>query len=453
MQKSHPGFTQAIAQFIVETAPEAIPADAYEQAKVAFLDWLAVLLAGKDEPLVVKLIEQAKMLGGHEQATILGHGLKTNVSLAALVNGSASHALDYDDNLKAFSGHPSVTLFPGLVALSEWQEKSGMAFLTAYIIGLEAACAIGACMGFKEHYGRGWHGTSTLGRFAAAAACSRLLGLNIQQTLYALSIAGTQASGLRRVFGTMCKPLHAGKASQIGLESALLAQDGFTGVEDILEGPQGFFQVMGGKEDDASLEALGQSWQIRNLSQKFHASCLETHGAMEAALNIATKNRLLFHEIRSVKIRTTPICMNVAGIQEPKTGLEGKFSIPYCVANALLRSNTGPQAFTDEKVLAPEIRQFMKKISVRPASEFEGVGVAAEVVIKDIQGREFQEYFDPLVAPPIEVKKEKVKSKFMNLCRDMMGEKAAIRAVDAILAMEKTPSMRELVSTTLSLAA
>ncbi len=361
MKKKQVGFTRSIAQFIVETTPENIPEDAYEQAKVAFLDWLSVLWAGKDEPLVAKLMALANLLGGHEQATIIGHGRKTNVSLAALMNGSASHALDYDDNLKAFSGHPSVTLFPALVSYSEWKEKSGMDFLTAYIIGLEVGSTIGTCMGFKEHYGVGWHGTSTIGRFAAAAACAHLLGLDEQQTLYALTIAGTQAAGLRRVFGTMCKPLHAGKASQIGLESALLALDGFTGVDDILEGPHGFFQVLGGQENDAALEGLGKIWHIQNLSQKFHASCLETHGAMEAAMSIVTKNNPPLNEIRFLTIRTTPICMNVAGIPEPNTGLEGKFSIPYCVANALLRGDTGPRAFADEGVKAPRNQAVYEK--------------------------------------------------------------------------------------------
>ena len=264
----NPGLTRAIARFIVETDPSDIPIHIHEHAKVAFLDWFAVLMAGKDEPLVLKLIHYADLTGGNEQATVLGHGLRKNISQAALINGAMSHALDYDDTMTNFLGHPSVTLFPALVALSEWKEKKGIDFLTAYIIGLKAGAVIGACAGF-EHYSAGWHGTSTIGRMASAAGCARLLGLDKQQTVYALGIAGTQASGLKRVFGTMCKPYHAGKASQVGLEAALLASDNFTSAEDILEGPDGFFHLLKGQVNEAAVASLGKTWETDKLAQKY----------------------------------------------------------------------------------------------------------------------------------------------------------------------------------------
>src|SRR4030043_1341104 len=196
--ETNQGLTRTIARFIPQVDPSSIPLECYEQAKGAFLDWFAVSMAGKDEPLVLKLIHYKDLMGGHAQAALLGHGQKTNASQAALINGAMSHALDYDDTMAQFQGHPSVTLFPALLALSEWKERSGSAFLSAYIIGLKAGAVIGACAGLK-HYGAGWHGTSTIGRLASASGCARLLGLTEQQTVYALGIAGTQAAGLKRV--------------------------------------------------------------------------------------------------------------------------------------------------------------------------------------------------------------------------------------------------------------
>ncbi len=243
MTEAMPEMTKILADFIVSKKSTVIPSTAYDHAKVAFMDWLAVTYGGTSDPLVKKLTAHAKTMGGHPQATLIGQDAKMNIGQAALINGACSHALDYDDTLVSFFGHPSVTLFPSLLALAEWKDISGFDFLTAYLIGLQAGCTIGRCAGL-DHYMVGWHATSTLGHFASAAACSRLLKLDKMQTAYALGIAGTQSSGMKRVFGTMCKPFHAGNASQAGLMAAMLAQDNFTSAEDILEGPHGFFDIM-----------------------------------------------------------------------------------------------------------------------------------------------------------------------------------------------------------------
>lgn len=437
------GLTRTIARFIVDVDSSHIPPECFEQAKVAFLDWLAVLTAGKDEPLVKKLIHYGELMGGNPQATILGHGLRTNVSQAALINGAMSHALDYDDTMAQFSGHPSVTLFPGLLALSEWKEKSGFDFLTAYIIGLKAGAVIGVCAGV-EHYGAGWHGTSTIGRLASAAGCARLLGLNEQQTIYALGIAGTQASGLKRVFGTMCKPYHAGRASQVGLEAVLLAGDHFTSAEDILEGPDGFFQLLKGQVNERAVASLGKIWDTDKLAQKYHASCHGTHSAIEAVLNMVKEENLTVPDIQSIIVRTSQTAIAIAGKTTPKTGLEGKFSIYYCVANALLRGDTGMQAFTDEKVNDPDVKSLMKKIEVVPDSNIQGL--AAKVEVKTKSGRVLQGSNDILnEIPELEIKKEKVRAKFMDLCAPFLGRGQAEKIMKSVLALEDLKNMKTFV--------
>lgn len=439
MENEPMGMTGRLADFIVNTKSSDISSEVFEHAKVAFLDWIGVTLAGKDDPLVNKLIELEEAMGGQEQATIIGHGKKKSVSQATLINGSASHALDYDDSMIPFLGHPSVTLFPGILALSEWKQKSGYHFLTAYIIGLKAGVTIASCAGL-EHYLSGYHGTSTMGAFASAAACARLIGLNSQQTVYALGIAGTQAGGLKRVFGTMCKPFHAGRASQIGLISALLANNNFTSAEDILEGPGGFFQAMKGAVNEEVLKTLGQTWMIENLAQKYHASCHATHSPIEATLKIFQQEKLKIADIKSIKVFSSPTALSAAFRIEANTGLEGKFSIPYCVANALLRGNTGLQAFTDEKVKDPEIKKLMAKISVIQDTTI--TALDAKVELETQPGPVYSSYSDIFKEiPELDIKREKIKAKFSDLSAPVLGSQKTDELFKKVSDLENVPAM------------
>ena len=276
-----------------------------------------------------------------------------------------------------------MTLFPSVLALAEWRGKNGKEVLTAYVIGFRAGSALGSFAGLG-HYLAGWHGTSTIGHLASASACARLVGLDETQTTHALGIAATQASGLKRVFGTMCKPFHAGKCSQAGLNSALLAAEGFTSAEDALEGPQGFFDVLGGDKNEEVLLTLGETWDIEALAQKYHASCHATHSPIEAACKVVNEEGL--PRTRSNRLRSGPRkrpCPLRTG-RRPQPGSR-KTSIPYCVANALLRGNTGMQAFTEEKVNDPEVQGFMKKISV--VKDETKLALEADVEVETNAGR------------------------------------------------------------------
>ncbi len=432
--------TRIIADFIIETKQADIPQTVYEHAKIAFLDWVGVTMAGQNDPLVKKLIQHADYMGSHAQASILGHGIKKSLTQAALINGAASHALDYDDTLFSFLGHPSVTMFPSLLALAEYNKKSGIDFLTAYIIGFKAGAVIGECAGM-DHYMHGWHATSTIGHFASCAVCCRLMGLNTKQTQYALGIAGTQASGLKISFGTMCKPFHAGKASHDGLLAAMLAKDGFTGAENILEGPLGFFQVLKGTIKNEVVNSLGKTWEIENLAQKYHASCHATHSPIEAAVHIITQNSIALEDIKKIRVFCSQLAIDAAGKTEPTTGLEGKFSIIYCVANALISGNTGMQAFEDAKVLDPQTRKLMKKISVLLDENMSGVETRLE--LETMQGETHKHFSDILKEIPVlEVKREKIKTKFCDLCTPVLGKAATDKLAETILSLEKSGNMK-----------
>ncbi|MBW1710621.1 MAG: MmgE/PrpD family protein, partial [Deltaproteobacteria bacterium] len=266
--------------------------------------------------------------------------------------------------------------------------------------------------------------------------CSRLLGLDEQQAVYALGIAGTQSSGLKRVFGTMCKPFHAGRASEAGVMAALLARDGFTSAEDILEGPNGFFQAMKGSVREDVLSTLGQAWGIEHIAQKYHASCHFTHSPIEAALAIFQKEALSIKNIKSINVCTSDTALTAADKTDAHTGLEGKFSIPYCVANALVRGNTGLHAFQDKMVADPEIKSLMSKISVHPDQEMQGM--ESRVEIETVEGQVssvFKNIFNEI--PELDSKREKISAKFLDLSEPVLGDNKTQELMQALMSVEK----------------
>jgi 2-methylcitrate dehydratase PrpD len=433
---------QRLAEFAVNTGSDKIPADIFEHAKTAFMDWMGVTFGGVGDPMVDKLIAYADDMGGHPQASIIGYGAKKSVDQAALINGTASHVLDYDDTLVSFFGHPSVTLFPSLLALSEWKEKSGREFLTAYLVGLQVGAVIGVSAGL-DHYMAGWHATSTIGHLASAAGCAKLLGLSKTQTVYALGIAATQASGLKRVFGTMCKPFHAGRASQAGMMAALLAQKDFTGPADVLEGPHGFFALFKGGVNEDVLGMLGLGWDVVNISQKYHASCHATHSPLEAALQVVRRERIALTDIAKITVRSSKMALDAAGKAVPATGLEGKFSIPFCVANALITGETGTRAFTDENVHDPAIAELMQHIIVEldPGK----LALEAHVDIETADGKTHTGFSDILQQiPALEIKKDRVGKKFVDLCAGVLTMEKAEEIRAAVDALETVGNMGEI---------
>src|SRR5271166_1644805 len=284
--------TRALAERAMALRYDELPAPVRELARQCILDYLGVALAGAQDPLVQILLDEMAEAGGSPQASIIGHSARLPVLSASLVNGSAAHALDYDDVNMAMPGHPSVAILPGLLALAESRQSSGREVATAFVAGYETACRIGMALR-PGHYNLGFHSTATVGSFGAAAACSRLLGLDAETTAIALGIAGTQAAGLKSQFGTMCKPFHAGKAALNGLLAARLAARGFTSRTDIVECVQGFAPTQG---PDFSPEAAlatpeGGLHLFANLF-KYHAACYLTHAPIECARRLRDQHRL-----------------------------------------------------------------------------------------------------------------------------------------------------------------
>ena len=431
--------TRKLAAYVADTQFQDLPAEVVREAKLCFLDWLAVTLAGAREADIDSLAQVVALVGGEPQASVIGRPVKTSILNAALLNGMSSHVLDFDDTSVEFLGHPSVTLFPGILAAAEWRRESGRAFLAAYVLGYETGCrvALGAS---PNHYLAGWHGTSTIGHFAAAAGTAKILGLNADELVHALGTAGTQASGLKAVFGTSCKPFHAGKASFDGLLAALLAQRGFTSTGDILEGQKGFWEMFSKdwKSEDA-LQGLGVQWYILKNNYKFHASCYGTHAPIEAALALKRVEGMEARQIRAMDIHVSRPMLDVAGKERPETGLEAKFSIPYSVANALLNRDTGMNAFTEERVHAPETVALQQRIRLIPDDTL--APFEAEIRL-DLEGRSVRQKFNMLehVMDPRE-KEDKIVGKFLALGALAFAPDRLERIVARVLDLEAEEDM------------
>jgi 2-methylcitrate dehydratase PrpD len=332
--------TRALAERAIALRYDELPAPVRELAGQCILDYLGVAIAGSQDPLVRILLDEMAEAGGSPQSSIIGHSERLPVVSAALVNGSAAHALDYDDVNMAMPGHPSVPILPGLLALAELKESSGAEVITAFVAGYETACRIGAALQ-PGHYNLGFHSTGTVGCFGAAAACARLLGLDAEATAMALGIAGTQAAGLKSQFGTMCKPFHAGKAAQNGLLAARLAQRGFSSRTDIVECVQGFALTHG--PDFAPKAALAMPEAgfhlLANLF-KYHAACYFTHAPIECARRLREEHRLTPDMIAAITLRLDGSCDRVCNIPVPVDGLQSKFSLRQTVAMALAGIDT-----------------------------------------------------------------------------------------------------------------
>src|SRR5437870_4476758 len=282
--------TRVLAEQAAAVGYDGLPEPVRELARQCVLDYYGVALAGADDPLAAILLDELSEAGGAAQASVIGHSARLPALSAALVNGAIGHALDYDDVNLAMPGHPSVAILPGLLAIAEQRRSAGRDIIAAFVAGYETACRIGLALR-PGHYDLGFHATGTVGAFGAAAACARLLGLDAQRTAQALGIAGTQAAGLKSQFGTMCKPFHAGKASQNGLLAARLAARGFSSRLDLVECEQGFALTHGPDfNPEAALAAPPNGFYIFANLFKYHAACYLTHGPIESARQVRERH-------------------------------------------------------------------------------------------------------------------------------------------------------------------
>lgn len=360
--------TKYVVDYVVSSRLEAVPEQALIVAKGAIQDCVGVALAGARQPAGAIPADWARRSAGAGGAAVWGQDFKTAPHDAALVNGTAAHALDYDDVTWGLIGHPSVSLVPAVFALGETIGASGRDVLHAYVVGFEVMAKLGRTTQPRHSLDGGWHATGTIGAFGATAACCKLIGLDAERTAHALGIVYSMTSGNVSNFGTMCKPLHAGLAARNAVEASLWAQAGFTSLPHPFDGPRGFHAVYsrGLPADMAPLAELGRVYELieRGVVIKPYPCGVALHPAIDAVHALKRQHTIDPDEVVSAEAGVTKYTFDKLCYLLPQTGLEAKFSMPYTIARAILDDSIGFDTFTDALVREEKAQALTRRISM-----------------------------------------------------------------------------------------
>lgn len=435
-----------LAALLARIDLDTLSARGRQMAAAAFTDTVGVALAGAVEPAAALL--RATLPPQPGPALLLGTGVRTGILDAAQANGTAAHALDFDDMAASMGGHPSVPVVPVVLALGEHLHATGADVVEAYVVGFEAQSRLGRVV-HPHHYEKGWHPTSTLGVFGAAAAACRLLGLNVERTATALAISASHASGVKANFGTMTKPLHAGTAARNGLLAALLAERGYTADLFALEKAQGFFAAYDGL-DQVSPERLLEAadrWEIEGelFGIKQFPCCGSTHPAILAVLDIAARTQLAADEVASIEIRTHHRRLGHTDNSAPASPLAAKFSIQYAVVRALLSGGVRLRDFEADAYREPQVIALLQRTTASPSppSQDPGAEMAAQVTVTTRSGTVHQGRVSGSLGrgPADPMTPDEMWDKFQDCALRVMPEHQARQAFDALQRIADAPDI------------
>lgn len=441
--------TVKLAEFIKNTAFEDIPTDVITKGKERILDTIGCILAGSNEEVAKIILGYVESIGGTPEARIIGFGRKTSVQNAALANGTIGHALDFDDSQLSLMGHPSVVILPSVLSIAEKKRASGRKVLEAFLIGFEVACKIGRGVNPKL-YNNGWHATSVIGVLGAAASAGKLLDLGVAEMSSAIGIAASHACGLRENFGTMTKPLHAGRAAENGVISAILAKHGFTASKNIIEAKRGFCGTFSGVyELKKIVDHLGDPYEIvlPGVHTKSYPSCLATHTMIDATIALANENNIKAEDVESVECGVGSLATELLIHNSPKTSLEGKFSAQFVTAISLLDRRASLGQFIDEKVQDPKTVNLMKKIKMVSHPDLVEIPILTPsiITVKLKDGREFSKRVDIAKGHPENpLSRDEIVVKFRDCAEPIIGRNRVDRSSNMIWILEKIEDINQL---------
>ena len=429
------GATETLARFILNTPAEAIPAPILHEGKRCIINYMAVALYASADPSMAILTGLFEEEGGAAIASLIGAGTRTNLQNAALANGYLAHLEDYDDTHFPTVIHPSAPTIPAAFAVAEREGATGLDVLAATVLGIEACCRVGLSV-YPNHYNAGWHITGTCGVFGAVGAAGRLLGLDESQMTQALGIAGTQAAGVREVFGSMSKPFHAGRSAQSGVLAGLLARRGFTSTREILEGRRGFAAVLSTASDMEQItDALGERWELPNNGLKPYSCGVVSHPLIDAMITLRNTHGVAADDVESVSARVHPLVLELMDRPNPRVGLEGKFSHQHSMAVGLIDGGAFPEQYTDERVLDPAVAALRDKI--RATVDASVAEDAAEVTVTLRDGRSITESVAHATgAPENPMTDAQLENKFRTLANRVLSQSQADELLAALWALD-----------------
>jgi 2-methylcitrate dehydratase PrpD len=371
--------TQELGRFVAGLTFDKLPPEAVDIARTGFIDTIATMIAGAHDPAPQLLRRGLQPPPG--KASLYFSGETAAAPEAAWINGTAGHALDYDD--VGCRGHVSTVLVPAILAEAETLGLGGREMFAAYVAGYETWAELSR-RDPGHHHAKGWHPTGIFGAIGAGAACANLRRLTPEQAAMALALAASQAGGIMANFGTMTKPFHAGRAAHAGLVSARLAELGFTAAPDALEHPQGFLSAVSpeGKADrDGPCPAFGEEWRIvkQGLSIKKYPACYCTHRSLDGMLDLLAKHPLKPADIAQITVSLSQTHSLILRNHAPQTGLEGKFSMEFAMAAAVVSRRAGLGEYTDEFVRRPEVQELMRRVRLVTNENYDPVQIGASL--------------------------------------------------------------------------
>ena len=440
---------EKLSQFIAAYPLDHIPPEILDMGKRLLMSHLAVAIYSSQDPALTILLDLFEEEGGRRRASILGTGIRTNLLNAALANGFLGHLEDFDDTHLATSIHAGSAILPAALALGESLGLHGRKFLAAGVIGIEVACRIGNTIyPHAREAAEIWHRTSFFGVFGAAAAAARLLGLTPAQIEHALGIAGSQVQGLQETFGSMTKPLQAGRAAQNGLFAALLAQRGLTSITaeslGILEGDRGLATAMAHGYDITNVtKDLGDRWHLPEIAIKPHACGQANHTLIDSMLALREMPGVEAGAVTKVDAKLGQTVGPIATRRHPEKGLEGKFSYQHGMSVALVFGNAYPQQFTDAKVNDPTIKGLRDRIDVIEDRSLPRRTAVVTMTLED--GRSYTVRTDHSAGTPGNpMTADQIEAKFRTLASDVLPEENVDRATKLLWSLERVRSVRRL---------
>jgi 2-methylcitrate dehydratase PrpD len=444
--------TAQVATFIEKTRISEMPGPVVQKAKQLVTDLLGVATAGSREKparIIQGFIEEQNARGS---ATIIGTDQRSHPAASSLANGISGHVLDYDDVSEPMYGHPTVAVLPACLALGEELDVSGKDLLESYIIGLEVTVKLSYGMN-PAHYEHGWHSTCTLGSMGAAAAAAKLLGLTGEQLRTALALAASQAGGLQQNFGTMIKSFHSGRAAENGVLAALLAQRGWTGDQNILEAPLGFFHLFCGPghyDAERCVNSLGKPFEIDRpgIILKKYPSCAFSHPAIDAALIIAQDPQYDVSKLERVEGHIHSLADQILIHRNPQTGLEAKFSLEACVTLALLDGRVNTKSFADRRLANKDFKETLKRVQrVVAAGDKKGPrGFGPAEVRVLLRGEEIKQARVEKAKgnPENPMTEEEIREKYLDCCSGVLSQESIEKSLSLLQNLDVLDGIRPL---------
>jgi 2-methylcitrate dehydratase PrpD len=421
--------TEAIATYVAEAAPEALPEPVRKEAVRTFLNWVGCAVGGARHETVNIALAALAPFSGPAQASVLGRGERLDALLAALINGISSHVFDFDDTHLRTVIHPAGPVASALLAFAEYSSVRGPEFVNALVLGVEVECRIGKAV-FPAHYDIGWHITGTTGVFGAAAAIGKLLNLDAERMAWAFGLAASQPVGLREMFGSMTKSFHPGRAAQNGMIASLLAARGYTSSTRALEAKRGWLNVLSAHHDSAEItEALGARYEILANSYKPFACGIVIHPAIDACVQLRNRDGIEAASIRSVVLRVHPLVLELTGKTEPRTGLEGKFSVFHAASVALIEGDGGERQFSDRAVRDPAVIDLRRRVRaiIDPALTPDAATVTLTLADGRVVEKRIEHAIGSLARPMTDADLE---TKFAGLAEASLGAAGTRRLLD-----------------------